>query len=92
VSGTNNLALPFLQGARGQAANIQISNPLFRRALFASDPDFLPAAGSPIFRASWVQPPDDGFFDQWATWIGAFGDADWTEEWTVFHVEDEIRP
>jgi hypothetical protein len=38
-----------------------------------------------------VQPPDDGFFDQWATWIGAFGDLNWTEEWTNFLQEQDLQ-
>jgi hypothetical protein len=93
VSGSAaNLALPFIEGTRGQAGNVRVLDPALRRPLYTSDPDFLPRAGSPVFRANWVQPPDDGFFDQWARWSGAFGDVDWTEEWTVFHEEDEIRP
>ncbi len=93
VSGSaSNLALPFMQGTRGQAQKVMVLDPLLRRPLYTSDPDFLPRSGSPVFRANWIQPPDDGFFDQWATWSGAFGDVDWTEEWTVFHVEEDIRP
>ena len=90
--GTSNLALPFMQGTRGQALNVKVVDPMLRRPLYVSDPDFRPRAGSPIWRAGWIQPPDDGFFDQWATWIGAFGDIDWTEEWTCFHVEDDVKP
>jgi hypothetical protein len=67
VSGSaSNLALPFIEGTRGQARNIRTLDPMMRRPLFTSDPDFLPRPGSPVFRANWVQPPDDGFFDQWA--------------------------
>ncbi|MFN9461078.1 MAG: hypothetical protein ACK6D7_27430, partial [Acidobacteriota bacterium] len=65
---------------------------LLRRPLERSDPDFRPLTGSPVFRANWVQPPDDGFFDQWATWIGAFGDTDWTEEWASFAQEQDLQP
>ncbi len=73
-------------------ANIQIANPMMRNALNYSNPDFRPMIGSPIWSAAWTQPPDDGFFDQWATWIGGMGDYDWTEEWTIFHQEQDIRP
>jgi len=90
--GANNLALPFLQGSRGQASHVLIANPLLRRPLELSDPDFRPLFGSPVFRADWIQPPDDGFFDQSANYIGAFGDTDWTEEWTCFHVESDVAP
>lgn len=92
VSGDGNLALPFIQGQVGQARNVLVANPMMRRPLELSDPDFRPLPGSPIWRANWVQPPDDGFFDQWAQWNGAFGDVDWTEEWTNFHVEADVAP
>ncbi|MEW5980180.1 MAG: hypothetical protein AB1898_30665 [Acidobacteriota bacterium] len=92
TSGSSNLALPFLSGQRGQARNVLVVNPRMRRPLEFSDPDFRPDLGSPLWRANWVQPPDDGFFDQWARWTGAFGDEDWTEEWTCFHVEADIAP
>jgi hypothetical protein len=64
---------------------------LLRRPFDYSDPDFRPRLGSPVFRANWVQPPDDGFFDQWAVWSGAFGDVNWTEEWTNFLQEEDLR-
>ena len=46
---------------------------------------------SPLFRAGWVAPPDDGFFDQSATFIGGIGDVDWTEEWTNWLLEADIQ-
>lgn len=84
-------ALPFARGERGRARNILVADPMLRRPLEYSDPDFRPRLGSPVFRANWVQPPDDGFFDQWATWNGAFGDLNWTEEWTNFIQEEDLR-
>jgi hypothetical protein len=92
TSGSSNLGLPFLQGSLGEAKSILIANPKLRRPLELSDCDFRPSQDSPIFRANWIQPPDDGFFDQSPTWIGAFGDIDWTEEWTCFHVEADVAP
>jgi hypothetical protein len=74
------------------AKNVLVADPLLRRPLERSNPDFRPLIGSPVFRANWVQPPDDGFFDQSATYIGAFGDIDWTEEWTNFIQEEDIAP
>jgi len=76
----------------GAARQMLIADPLLRRPLERSNPDFRPLTGSPVFRANWIQPPDDGFFDQWATWIGGFGDFDWTEEWTNFAQEQDLRP
>lgn len=84
-------AQPFASGRRGQARNVLVADPMLRRPLEYSDPDFRPSLGSPVFRANWVQPPDDGFFDQWATWSGAFGDINWTEEWTCFIQEQDLR-
>lgn len=84
-------ALPFARGERGRARNVVVADPMLRRPFEYSDPDFRPRLGSPVFRANWVQPPDDGFFDQWATWIGAFGDVNWTEEWTNFLQEEDLR-
>ncbi len=84
-------ALPFLKGERGRARNILVADPMLRRPFVYSDPDFRPRLGSPVFRANWVQPPDDGFFDQWAVWNGAFGDVNWTEEWACFIQEQDLR-
>jgi hypothetical protein len=84
--------LTFAQGTRGTGRNFIVADPMLRRPFEYSDPDFRPTLGSPVWRAGWVAPPDDGFFDQWATWIGAFGDEDWTEEWTNFLQEQDIRP
>jgi hypothetical protein len=39
-----------------------------------------------------VAPPDDGFFDQSARFIGGIGDENWMEEWTSFLIETDIAP
>jgi hypothetical protein len=83
---------PFAKGDVGQGKNFLVSNPMMRRPLERNDPDFRPLLGSPLYRANWVQPPDNGFFDQWANWIGAFGEVNWTEEWTNFLQEQDIKP
>jgi hypothetical protein len=62
------------------------------RPLEFSDPDFRPMPGSPVRRAGYTLPPDDGFFDQWADYVGAFGDVNWTEEWTTFVQEQDLKP
>lgn len=69
-----------------------IANPMMRNPLERSNPDFRGMIGSPLYRSTWLQPPDDGFFDQWATWIGGMGDYDWTEEWTTFIQEEDLKP
>lgn len=46
-------------------------------------PNFLPKPGSPVFEGG-ATPPDDGFFDPTATFVGAFGTEDWTRGWTAY--------
>ncbi|MEX2300443.1 MAG: hypothetical protein WD733_05870 [Bryobacterales bacterium] len=84
--------VPFITGQRGTALNVTIADPMLVNPLEYSAPDFRPALGSPVYRANWVQPPDDGFFDQSANFIGAFGEIDWTEEWTMFIQEQDMTP
>ena len=72
--------------------NFLFSDPLVARAFTYSDPDFSGLFASPLFRAGAVTPPDDGFFDQSAQFIGGIGDDDWTLEWTSWLVEEDIKP
>lgn len=81
---------PLRDWLRG-SARIFVEDPRMRRPLEYSDPDFRPGPGSPLWKPGWVLPPDDGFFDQSARFLGAFGDVDWTEEWVNYHVESELR-
>ncbi|GAB4570271.1 MAG: hypothetical protein Tsb0020_24950 [Haliangiales bacterium] len=46
-------------------------------------PNFAPAADSAVFTGG-ATPPDDGFFDVAATFIGAIGTEDWTAGWTSY--------
>jgi hypothetical protein len=74
----------------GTAPNILIANPMLRRTTEYSDPDFRPMLGSPAYQANWVLPPSG--FDQSAKFSGAFGEVDWTEEWTNFIQEQDMVP
>lgn len=74
------------------AANFVAANPQIATPIEFSDPDFAGRFNSPIFRTGWVAPPDDGFFDQSARFVGGIGAVDWTEEWTSFHVEGDVAP
>ncbi len=47
------------------------------------NPNAMPVSGSPVALGG-ATPPDDGFFDQTATFIGAFGTTDWTAGWSTF--------
>ena len=101
TQGANNLdgqltgySLDFAKGLKGNGAgkNFTVADPLLSNPFEYSDPNFQAMFGSPIFRAGWAAPPDDGFFDQSAKFVGAMGDEDWTEEWTNFHQESDVAP
>jgi hypothetical protein len=49
-----------------------------------SNPNAMPLSGSPV-AVGGATPPDDGFFDKTATFIGAFGTIDWTAGWSSFN-------
>jgi hypothetical protein len=79
------------QAALGAAPNILVANPMLRRPMEYSDPDFRPMQASPAFHPNWIQAAD-GPQDQTANYSGAFGDDDWTEEWTNFIQEQDMAP
>ena len=83
----------YAQGQKGNGAgkNFLFADPLISRPYEYSDPDFTGLFGSPLFRAGFVSPPDDGFFDQSAKFIGGIGDDDWTEEWTSYLLDPDIK-
>jgi hypothetical protein len=95
IAGQNPAAYnqAYAQGEKGNGAgrNFLVANPLLTRPATYSDPDFSGLFGSPIFRAGWVQPPDDGFFDQSANFLGGIGDDDWTLEWTSWLSEPDLQ-
>lgn len=67
-----------------EATNME-SDPQLADALDLAAPDFAPATGSPALEpGNAATPPDDGFFDPSATFIGAIGTNDWTAGWTAF--------
>lgn len=84
--------LAAFQPFAGASRNFLFADPLLGRPLEYSDPDPRPAPNSPAYRASFVQPPDDGFFDQSATYIGAFDQVNWMEEWTQLVQEQDLKP
>jgi hypothetical protein len=84
----------YAKGQKGNGAgkNFLAANPILTKPMEYNDPDFSSLFGSPVFRAGWVQPPDDGFFDQSAQYIGAMGSVDWTQEWSSYLVDSDIAP
>jgi hypothetical protein len=65
--------------------NVVGTDPQLTDPLNVTAPNFLPAAGSPLGMGG-ATPPDDGFFDDAATYIGALpvGGPDWTTGWTSY--------
>ncbi len=50
-----------------------------------SAPNFIPLPGSPALTGG-VTPPNDGFFDITATYVGAFGSKNWMQGWAKFNL------
>jgi len=49
-----------------------------------SNPDCMPMGGSPALTGA-ATPPNDGFFDSGANFVGAFGTENWMTSWTNFN-------
>ena len=64
-------------------SNRQVDPGLSANAFSLTAPDFLPTAGAAALTGA-ATPPNDGFFDPSATFVGAFGAIDWTALWTSF--------
>lgn len=65
-------------------ANLE-SDPSLMNALDPTAPSFAPASNSPaLVPTNAATPPNDGFFDTAARFIGAVGSSDWTAGWTAF--------
>lgn len=91
ASQVHSSTLTFAEGTRGTGRNFLVADPKMRRAFQFNDPDFRPLPDSPLFRANWVQAPDNGFFDQSARFAGGAGETDWWREWTSFLTESAIQ-
>ena len=64
----------------------KLVDPRITSALNLASPNFHPGAGSPAMTAAnAATPPNDGFFDATATYLGAVGGTDdWTLGWTAY--------
>jgi hypothetical protein len=58
-------------------------DPMLTDATSLAAPSFKPMAGSPALTGG-AAPPDDGFFETDATFVGAVGADDWTAGWTSY--------
>ncbi len=63
--------------------NRQVDPGLPGEAFSPASPNFKPAAGAAALTGG-AMPPDDGFFDPTATFVGAVGPEDWTAGWTAY--------
>ncbi len=82
-NGTFNPALFFSSNNnRSFATNAEA---LLRNPFNLEYPNFLPKAGSPVLTDAGT-PPDDGFFDPTANYVGAFNGTDWTAGWAKFAI------
>ncbi|MCL4548894.1 MAG: T9SS type A sorting domain-containing protein, partial [Bacteroidetes bacterium] len=62
----------------------KLTNPFF-----LVRPDAMPKVDSPALTGG-LTPPNDGFFDASASFIGAFNTKDWTAGWTRFNFGSEV--
>jgi len=60
------------------------SEVMLTNAFNLSNPNPMPMTGSPALTGG-ATPPNDGFFDPSATFVGAFGTTNWMEGWTNFN-------
>jgi hypothetical protein len=69
-------------------SNVSLANrdidPQLKDAMNEAAPNFAPLMDSPALKGEAATPPNDGFFDSSATFIGAVGTTDWTQGWTAY--------
>lgn len=80
---TDNLLNEVTELAAPSLANRFDVDPQLTAATNVTAPNFKPASGSPALTGG-ATPPNDGFFDVSATFVGAIGDTDWTSGWTAY--------
>jgi hypothetical protein len=69
----------------GASMNNSTADPALAAPTNLTAPSFKPATGSPaLVPSNAATPPNDGFFDTTATFIGAVGATDWTLGWTAY--------
>lgn len=61
----------------------RIADPMLTDPYNKTAPNLVPQASSPALSGG-ATPPNDGFFDTTATYIGAFGTVNWMAGWTAF--------
>jgi hypothetical protein len=74
-------------GGRTYATNAEV---LLADPFSLLNPNAMPTAGSPVLTGG-ATPPNDGFFDATATFVGAFGSVDWTAGWSTFNFQTDVE-
>lgn len=82
-NGTFNITAWFGNSANNSSVLANTSDVMLTNAYNLSNPNLMPVAGSPVFTNAGT-PPNDGFFDANANFIGAFGTENWTSGWARF--------
>ncbi len=58
-------------------------DPMLEDPTNVTKPNWKPKASAPVLTGG-ATPPNDGFFDASATFVGAVGATDWTQGWTAY--------
>ena len=102
IDGTSSIENAILHDNAGSTGGSQVNGgvralvgfrdeePMLVNVRYQAGLDPRPMLGSPALRVgAGAVPPSDGVLDTSAEYIGAFGDSNWLEEWTVFGPEQE---
>ena len=80
-------ALSYVDGRTGVISEA----PMMRSTQFAGNPDPRALDAAPLgLIGNAASPPSNGFFDTSASYLGAFGEENWLEEWTNFGAEEDL--
>jgi hypothetical protein len=74
------------QGGRSYKTNVELN---LIDPFNLDNPNPMPTVDSPVWTGGGT-PPDDGFFDPTATFVGAFGFIDWTAGWSTFVLQPPV--
>jgi hypothetical protein len=81
----------YAASANNRVVNPQLTSVNFTQPINGTAPDLRPQAGSPALTGG-ATPPNDGFFDVTATYIGAFGATNnWMAGWTNWQLSATPR-
>ena len=96
IAGSSKKAIDTTKSVAGFDPNVWFTNNSGRVLATTNDlhltdpfnlnaPNFIPMPGSPALTGG-ITPPNDGFFDVTATYVGAFGSKNWLQGWAKFNL------